>query len=317
MMKIRGRMCNIDYEEELLQYDWDKMKIRGGKLLAASPFRFEKHPSFAVNLETGVFIDSGSDDVMRQGNFVKLLSWLRNETEYETEIFLLEKYYGLGFLDTDSLSLTFDTWKEEKVEKRVILDKILLNQFAYRHPYLEQVRGIEDIYQRAVHIGYDPKTKGISIPLFNKDGELVNIKFRSVSDKRFWYYGEGDNVKNHLWGLHLVNIKKSDRVFLVESEIDALTLWKHKYASCAVMGSSLTKQQRKLILENEHIKTIVIATDNDKAGKRLGNSIYNQLNGYVNIEQLNIPPQYKDVNDMPTDILLETVGQVEHKFLNW
>lgn len=302
MIKLREIEVDVDIEAELREYDWTRAKWTGEKLICCSPFRSEFRPSFAVHLETGVFIDSGGEDEWRKGHFVKLLSWLRNETWTETENYLLEKYYGIGFLATDELELDFSGWLEEEVKPEPI-PLTVLDAYRYKHLYLEKERGIEPIYQRAVKIGYDPRTKAITIPIFNKDGELVNIKFRSVKGKQFWYYPSGQPVRNHLYCLHLVHLKQSKRVYLVESEIDALTLWKNGFPAVAVMGSALTDRQKRLILDSS-IETIVLATDNDKAGKRLRRSITNKLNGLVNIEEMNFPEQYKDVNDIPTKELI-------------
>jgi 5S rRNA maturation endonuclease (ribonuclease M5) len=300
-MKIREFEVDVDYRKELEQYEWKDPKWTEDRLIACSPFRDEDHPSFAVNLENGLWIDSGGDGDQYKGNFVSITAFLRNESYTESEEYLLEEYFQLYFRDTDDLSLDFGGWVKPKYEYP-ILDKSILSGYAYRHPYLEG-RGIEDKYQRAVHIGYDRKHRAISIPWFDKNQNLVTIKFRSVNDKRFWYYGEGQKVRDHLWGLWLVYIKQSKRVFVVESEIDALTLWAAGFPAIAVGGSSLTPKQRKLIIDSP-IESLVLATDNDKVGKRLARSIVQKMNGLVSIEEMKFPYKYKDVNDIPREELL-------------
>lgn len=312
-MEIRGYEVDVDYEKELRLYDWSRPKWTEDRLICCSPFRDESHPSFAVNLENGLWIDSGGDGDYYKGNFISILAYLRNESYKETEEYLLETYYQLYFKDTDELTLEFDGWVTPKKEPYVVLEKEILNEYAFRHPYLEN-RGIEDVYQSAVKIGYDRTHKAISIPWFDKNGDLVTIKFRSVVDKRFWYYDGGQKVRDHLWGLWLVYIKKSTRVFLVESEIDALTLWKNGFSAIAVGGSSLTPKQRKLILESG-IKTVVLACDNDRVGKRLEKSIIEKLNGLVVIEHMWFPYRYKDVNDIPQNELIKYVS--ETKLISW
>jgi 5S rRNA maturation endonuclease (ribonuclease M5) len=250
----------------------------------------------------GIFIDSGGDGEWKSGGFVKLLSWLRNETREETEEYLLEKYFIVGFKDTDELELSFDGWEEIKTENGFI-SLAVLDKFKFKHPYFETKRGIEDIYQRALKIGYDPEKQAISIPIFDKNGTLVNIKFRSVKSKVFWYYNNNP-VRDHLYLLDLVIKKKAKRVFLVESEIDAITLFKNGFPAVAVMGGSLTKKQKRLLID-AGIETLVLATDNDKQGRRLKKSIHSQLGGLMNIEEMSFPEQYKDVNDLPTETLIE------------
>lgn len=315
MLLIDSYEVDVDFEAELREYDWNRPSWKDDKLIACSPFREESHPSFAVTYSKGgVFIDSGGDGEFRSGGFIKLLSWLRNETYEETKDYLLEKYHILGFRDTDELELTFEGWEIEKKEAEVVPMEVL-EQYAFIHSYLSQKRGIEEIYQRALRIGYDREKKAVSIPIFDKYGGLVNIKFRSITSKVFWYYGNNP-VRDHLYLLDLVIKKKSKRVFLVESEIDAITLFKNGFPAIAVMGSSMTKKQKRLILDSG-IETLVLACDNDKAGRRLERSIHKELAGLLCVETMNFPEKYKDINDIPTEELLKYARQTLEVSIDW
>jgi DNA primase len=303
MLVIKNYEVDVDFEAELREFEWSRPSWKDNKLIACSPFREESHPSFAVTYDKGgIFIDSGGEGTWRSGPFIKLLSWLRNETWEETEEYLLEKYFILGFRDTDELELTFDGWEEEKKGNEEI-PLAALDQYKFTHSYLEDKRGIEEIYQRALKIGYDRDKKAVSFPIFDKKGNLVNIKFRSVKSKIFWYYNNNP-VREHLYLLDLVLKKGSKRVYLVESEIDAITLFKNGFPAVSVMGGSLTKKQKRLLID-AGIETLVLATDNDKQGRRLSKSIHGQLGGLMNIEEMVFPEIYKDVNDIPTEKLLE------------
>jgi 5S rRNA maturation endonuclease (ribonuclease M5) len=302
MLVIRQYEVDVDFEAELQEFTWGRPSWKENKLIACSPFRDESHPSFAVTYDKGgIFIDSGGDGEWRSGPFIKLLSWLRNETWEETEDYLLEKYFILGFRDTDELELSFDDWEVVKKENEDI-PLSTLDQFKFTHSYLEEKRGIEELYQRALKIGYDREKKAVSFPIFDKNGQLVNIKFRSVKSKIFWYHNNNP-VREHLYLLDLVVKKEYKRVFIVESEIDAITLFKNGFPAVSVMGGSLTKKQRRLLIDSG-IETLVLATDNDKQGRRLSKSIHSQLGGFMWIEEMTFPEKYKDVNDIPTKELL-------------
>jgi 5S rRNA maturation endonuclease (ribonuclease M5) len=303
MLLIGNYEVDVDFEAELREFTWGRPSWKDNKLIACSPFRDESHPSFAVTYDKGgIFIDSGGEGEWRSGGFVKLLSWLRNETREETEEYLLEKYFILGFRDTEELELSFDGWETTKKENEVIPLEVL-DEYKFTHSYLENKRGIEEVYQRALKIGYDPKKKAVSFPILDKNGVLVNIKFRSVKSKIFWYHNNNP-VREHLYLLDLVMKKGSKKVWLVESEIDAITLFKNGFPAVAVMGGSLTKKQKRLLID-AGIETLVLATDNDKQGRRLAKSIHGQLGGLMNIEEMRFPEVYKDVNDIPTEELLE------------
>lgn len=295
---------DVDFEEELRQFDWGRPRWKENKLIACSPFREESHPSFAVTYDKGgVWIDSGGEGEWRSGGFIKLLSWLRNETYEETKEYLLEKYFIVGFRETDELELDFSRMTEKKKIMFEDIPEHVLDQFKFTHSYLEEQRGIGEIYQRALKIGYDPEKKAVSFPILDKNGELVNIKFRSIKSKIFWYWNNNP-VREHLYLFFLVDRKKEKRVFLVESEIDAITLYQNGFPAIAVMGGSLTKHQKRILLDSE-IETLVLATDNDKQGRRLKKSIQSQLGGLMNLEEMTFPEQYKDVNDLPTEVLLK------------
>lgn len=312
-MWIRDYEVDVDFEAELREFTWGKPRWKEDKLIACSPFRDEAHPSFAVTYSMGgVFIDSGGEGEWRSGGFIKLLSWLRNETYEETSQYLLGKYFIIGFKDTNELELDFTGWEtKEKVNEEIPLD--VLENFKFTHSYLEKRRGIEEIYQRALKVGYDPVKQAVSFPIFDKNGKLVNIKFRSVKSKIFWYWNNNP-VREHLYLLDLVIKKGAKKVWLVESEIDAITLFKNGFPAISVMGGSLTQKQLRLILDSD-IETLVLATDNDSQGRRLARSIHDKLGGFVNIEEMTFPDYYKDVNDIPTEELVEYATQtVEHTF---
>lgn len=312
MVNIREFDVDVDIARELSKFDWKGQRWTGEKFLACSPFRSEHHPSFAVRLDTGVWIDSGADDkTWKKGNLVKLLSWLRNETYEETEEYLLAEYCPMLQADTDTLQLTFRLPLECR-DVPQFLDKKVLTPLLFRHPYLSEMRGIGDRVQNTFSVGYDKQKRAIALPWFNRAGELVNIKFRSVMDKRFWYYAGGQPVKFHLYGLHMlyrVPREKARRVFITESEIDALTLWDHGYAAIAMGGANLTGSQRELILQSP-IEELVITTDNDKAGARIAECIVQQLSGYIWLKEVRLPVGVKDINDIPSENFQEIVANI-------
>lgn len=297
-VRVRGQDLEVDIRAELEQYEWRKARWTPEKLIACSPFRHERKPSFAVRLDNGVWIDSGAYEVeWRQGSFVKLLSYLRNETERETEDYLLA-LYGCHRNDSDltlenmHLDLTL-----ERPEARY-LDLSILREYAWRHPYLERDRGLGEEIQRRFKVGYCRKSRAVTFPWFDRRGRLVNIKFRSVYDKRFWYHPEGQPIRNHLYGIHAVHAVGAEEVWVVESEIDALTLWQAGKAAVALGGARFTEEQRRLLLQTP-VKIVIVATDNDKAGQQIARGICDSLGGYLEIKKMHwLDSQCKDINEL-------------------
>lgn len=298
MITIREQSLNIDVLEELNYFDWQRARNRGTELTACSPFRNEASPSFSINLETGQWIDFGSADFFSKGSLVTLLSFLRNETPGEIEEYLLSKY-GLDLSDVDSLKISFNPTQEKESARIITLEEY--SQYAFRSSYLEG-RGISEKVQRAFKIGYDKNSKAVAIPWFNIKGEIINVKFRSVKSKIFFYYPEGQPLRNHIYGIHFIYKLRPQKVFIVESEIDALYLWTHGYAAIAIGGSKLSKARRQLLLRCP-VETFVIATDNDAVGREVKEKLVNALVGYKELHEITLPEQCKDVNDLTPEQL--------------
>lgn len=292
-MIVRGQSLNVDFRSELEYFDWFRLKFAGNKLIACSPFREESTPSFAVNLDNGTWIDSGGDGDWCKGNFVRLLAFLRNETYEEAEDYLLSLYSPyLGELDSLNLSLGLKL----EDEKPRFFDEADLKPFMFRHPYLER-RGISDRTQRAFRIGYERESEAIVMPWFDRQERLVNWKFRSVKDKRFWYASGGQKIRNHVYGIHLVYRLQKTRVAIVESEIDAMYLWQHGVPAVALGGSSLSERQRKILIQSP-VETFVIATDNDRQGEKAKRFIIAGLAGLKELEEAVFPNSKKDANEL-------------------
>ncbi|WP_353856801.1 toprim domain-containing protein [Bacillus sp. Bos-x628] len=289
---------DVDIREELSNFDWHRPNIKGSEMMACSPFRDEHTPSFAVNLETGLWQDFGGFGSQSKGNLITLLSYLRNETPSEIEDYLLAKY-GIDLSDVDKLELNVDFSIDSNTE--TIISSEAYRQFAFRSPYLEK-RGISEKIQRAFRIGYDKASKAVSFPWQDIKGNIVNIKFRSTTSKQFFYYPKGQQLKNHIYGLHFIYKLKSETVYLVESEIDALYLWTHGLPAVAIGGSKISDKRKQLLLRSP-IKRLVLATDNDAVGEEIRGRVTDMLAGSMEVYEIHLPDKVKDVNDLTTDEL--------------
>ena len=309
MIKVRGYFVPVDVRAEIEAYEWEQPTWRGDRLIACSPFREERSPSFAVNFENGTFIDSGGDGEYRVGNFVKLLAFLRNETYDETADYLISLYSPeLGEIDRLELPDISDWMGEE--ENRTVFPREAIEDFRYVHPYLEN-RGIPQNVQRAFDVGYDPKTQSVVLVWHNVKGEIVSWKQRSVNDKKFWYVKGGQPIRNHLFGIHWVVKRGFKKVWIVESEIDALTLWSKGIPAVAIGTSYLSKQKRDLLLQ-VGVEELVIATDNDKDGRKALQSIVKQLAGHMTLYRLDwtdVP--HKDVNDARNELHIIPIVEID------
>lgn len=275
-IKINGQTLNIDVRSELERYDWNNARWTDTKLIAASPFRYDKHPSFFVDYDDdseyyGCWADSGAlDDCYKSGNFIKLLSFLRNETYEETEDYLLLMYsteYS-GDIKLPPLKLPLKS-------HRTPLDESLLRPYMFRHKYLEK-RGISEPVQRLMGVGYDRQRRAITMPWRLPDGGLANIKYRRVDNKVFWYEKGGLPVKDLVYGIDVIYKKRLDTAVICEGEIDAMSYMTEGIPAIAIGGGTFSDKRKELIIKSP-IKTLYISTDNDTVGLQLKEESFNSL----------------------------------------
>ena len=288
---------------------FSNVRIRGNKLQACSPFRNERHPSFAVNLDNGLWVDSGADDEgMRKGNFITLLAFFRNESYNETSEHLFEKYLHI-LDDVEGIKLSLDLDLVTVIEQDKYRD--LVNKPS---EYLKG-RGISEEMQRYFNTGVGTKSDCVALPWHDKNGRIINVKYRSTATKEFWYSRGGQPVKNHIYGLFVIRQYNIKTVWVVESEIDCLYLWSVGIPSIAFGGASMSDAQYNL-LRSCGVEKLIIATDNDTVGDRFANVIAEEFLGIMEIYRFEFPENIKDVNELkPQDIINGTINKFKIQFL--
>jgi DNA primase len=285
-------MQDIDYRAELEKYSWTRPKWSADKLIAASPFRYDKTPSFFVTLTgeyAGCFGDSGAYDAeWAGGNFTKLLSFLRNETYEETEEYLRYEY-GLPDNQTDLVTLKPINLRIQRVRQSLSAD--ILAQYTEDYTYLKN-RGISERVQRQMGVLYDTQGKAAVIPWYGADGRLANVKYRKVYGKTFWYLKGGRPIRELLYGINDVG----KTAVICEAEIDAMSWMEAGYSAVAVGGASFNSWKRDVILRSP-IEELIIATDNDKAGGKLRREIEAMMRGHVRLRHAYVGGEAKDANE--------------------
>lgn len=312
-MIILGHDLNVDIQEELDNFTFTRSRIRGNKLQSCSPFREEKSPSFAVNLDNGIWIDSGATtEEYRKGNFISLLAYLRSETYSDIEDYLIEKY-GTILADVQTLKLEINLSNDSDKPKQPIFNKKVRELSLNKHDYLLG-RGISKEVQKLFQTGYDEKSNSVSLPWHDGKGFVINVKYRSTKEKTFYYEKEGLPIKNFVYGIFQCIKKKATRVYVCESEIDALTLWTYGYAAVAIGGSSLSEAQKTILL-SAGFEDLVIATDNDLVGRRVRDFLFQEFGGMMNVFEVYFPKGAKDINDIPVNEIHNCVGVPKRCFM--
>ncbi len=92
-----------------------------------------------------------------------------------------------------------------------------------------------------------------------------------------------------------------------------MTLWSKGIAAVAIGSSYLSEAKRDLILKTG-IEEIVIATDNDKDGRKAKRSIIKRLSGFVDLQEIiwdGFERYYKDINEARNELDNVTIKDVD------
>lgn len=192
-------------------------------------------------------------------------------------------------------SIELNLSREKVKEEPEYVSEEELDSYRYYHPYWK-TRGItdENIIE-LFDLGYDKKTQCITMPVRDIDGNCLFVARRSVKTKYFNYPKE---VKKPLYGLYELyhsSYFNLPEVIVCESMIDALTAWQFGRIAVALngLGTSLQfKQLREL-----PCRKLILATDNDKAGKDARKIIRENVKNKI-ITQYEFPEGVKDLNDL-------------------
>jgi DNA primase len=289
-MRIDGYNVPVDIEAELDGVDWGHNARRyPDKIHACCPFRDESTPSFVVFLDKGNWVDMGfARPGYEKGDFITLLAYLKGTDREAISRYLIRKYMAL---DVEGLALKLKltlTPSPYPIMDSAVLDNLHPCEYLFR-------RGIDYKTQERFRVGYHAFKKAAVLPWFDTKGNLVNVKYRAVEGKAFQCADGGQHLNGHLFGW--AQSLGTDRLFVTEAEIDSLYLAANGYTSVALGTAHLSPAQEKLIIKHP-AKTLIIATDSDKAGEKCANDIARRLGGYKVVERFQFPDNCKDVNDV-------------------
>lgn len=293
---VRNLRLDIDLQEELEVFTWSRERWHEDKFVACSPFRYDNSPSFFVNLENlpdkdiaGTWLDSGAlqGSDYKSGNFITLLSYLREETEEETFDYLKEKYHFKPYESKLKLKLDFKVKQDFKPLPEPI-GEIDTN-------YLPS-RGIPASVCEVATVRYVEEEKAVAFTWRNPLGEIQAIKYRRTKDKIFYYEKGGKRLNELLFNIDFVTNNNCQTVAITEAEIDALSWQALGRGAVAVGGSSFSKAQASQLIRTG-AKNLILSTDNDDVGKALAKKIYSMVQQYFTIYVVEYPEGCKDMND--------------------
>jgi len=162
----------------------------------------------------------------------------------------------------------------------------------------------------------DQKVKSIAFPYKDPDGETISVKYRDLKKN----FAKEKNTKSIFFGLN--QIDQDDLCIITEGEIDVLSAKEVGFNAISVPNgapSPKTKHYNMEYLQHSedyinNIDMFVIATDNDKPGKKLGKELARRI-GYEKCYTIDYPEDCKDLNDVliqhGEDKLIEIISEAQ------
>lgn len=181
-----------------------------------------------------------------------------------------------------------------------------LDSYRYTHPYMYE-RMLTDRVIEYFDVGYDEKTRCLTFPVHDLDGVSLFFQRRSVEGKRF--QNDVTDLKGGvLYGLYQVykNVSWIDRLYITESPIDALTLWKYRMPAVATMQAIPTTTQIEL-LKRVPVRVLICAQDQDEAGDAGAARIKKHLQWHKLLYRVRM--DRKDINKLDQDGLMHTMTE--------
>lgn len=261
-------------------------------IAATCPFHDDRHPSFAVNVDTGVYACQACG---ARGGFTNLVKHVEGHaTAYDAELSLIVRFGNFVPATDEPLNLDFGDAEEETFVSEEAIKPMVCEYF--------RGRGLTFDTMGAFMLGYSAKSDAVKLPWFDAKHRLITIKYRSIVDKRFWYEPRitPGRLRRMLYGLHVGTTQRAPMLVVCEGEIDAMSVVQSGFAAVALGGSSLSKAQASLI-RNHACSEVVVFTDNDEAGRKARAAIVDALVGTKRVSVVDWSLwtyEAKDANDL-------------------
>jgi DNA primase len=297
----------------LMQGTQEKPSKHGMELRLHCPFHEDSTPSLSINAETGKFHcfgchAKGGDifDFVVSKEGIAASDRTKNRRQ---AALLLQDWFGVGSaavhpekpstVELQQLEAADVTPPPEATEERV--NQPLPFTFKHlntRHPYLVQDRDLKeatiDFFGLGHHAGKGIMHNRVVIPIHNEQGELVAYAGRWPADAG-WPEGSqkyalppGFRKSLVLFNLYRAREHATEGLIVVEGFFTVFEFWQRGRKNVvALMGSSMSKDQERLIVETVGPKgRVLLALDNDEAGRRGSDDAVNRLRSQVFVREM-------------------------------
>lgn len=292
-------------------------------IICYCPFHNNTHtPSFAISKTTGSFICYNPSCDAR-GGLEYLISHIGNMGHFEVAKFVRQLRANRPDTFDQDMEEIFNEKPTFKEFSQATLDKLhkdlMSNVLGSKDYFLG--RNITEESMEYFYLGASESQQMVTVPLHSPDGLPVGIIGRSIEGKRF---KNSDSLPRSLTMFNLHRAKKSSATIIVcESSFDAIRIHQAGYPNVvATLGGAISKENVYNL--NRYSSSIIIATDADEAGRKLGNEISTKLSN-KNISWASFddgviyPHGAKDVGDLTDQEIKQSIkNAVSHfEYISW
>jgi len=256
-----------------LSNNLDVRSKSGYEWQAICPFHEDTSPSLSVNIRKGLFICYACGEA---GDMEKLANHLN-----------LDSPINEPSLEEVSETLRALSKSLAQTERPAVGINIPIRYF--NHSALNYWWGTRNLTKATVtkfRLGYDEVSDEAIIPLADTYGRVLGLIRRRMGDATPRYmYPHGIKIKQCLFGadIALERYRKTPPIgtnhpplVIVEGSVDAMAAHDIDYASVAILGSRISKEQVELIKRISPPR-IIIATDRDRAGREAEIQVHEML----------------------------------------
>lgn len=189
----------------------------------------------------------------------------------------------------------FDTSLIDRLHSDLLDSQRAIEYFAGRNIEVDAIRHFK--------LGFSPKQDMVTVPVYSHTNVCVGFVARSVEGKSF---KNSTGLPRNKVLFNLNNCKFQDLV-IVESSFDAIRLWQLNIPAVATLGANLGKNQINLL--NKYATKVILAMDQDEAGKKLMDNLTRNLN--VPVSNIEFPIGVKDIGDMNDEQIINAFNSIK------
>ena len=279
---------HIDWVQSLLLCNLD-IPINQEQFNIVCPFHLDSHASCAINTGKGLWICfAGCGEGSLQGFIQRLL---------EVSDKQLKEY-----LVPRSLEKEVPIYEDAFIDELPVVD-MPMNFIENKFPEWIVERGFSKDFLASWGCGSNIYNDFI-IPIRDYDKRIIGHISRRQKTLPKYLYNTGLRKSQLLFGVD--KITPTEYVCITEGSLDTMWLQQNGYASVALLGIHLSNQQFNL-LKKLPTKEFILCLDNDEAGQIGMNKALHKLKTIATTTYINIPDQYKDVQDIREKFLLDTL----------